>query len=469
MVSPVPITAVTGSPPLARRARGGAGVGLGAVRLTSARAESTASADPHPSTRTAHLRSRGEHPGAIASAADPGGSPPLARRARPSHRPWTGRPRLTSARAESTRCPSAPAGSGSAHLRSRGEHVGVQFEGEEAGGSPPLARRALLDHLGRSYDLRLTSARAESTSPGTASRPPSSAHLRSRGEHQSGNGKQAAEFGSPPLARRARINALPNQSYGRLTSARAESTFGVGACVVSGAAHLRSRGEHEVCVTALEAVAGSPPLARRALARGGLEDAGGRLTSARAESTASVYFSSASAAAHLRSRGEHAVDGAARMPSVGSPPLARRAPAARRPQPVAGRLTSARAESTPVIKRRIRERAAHLRSRGEHTSEAQALLNTAGSPPLARRARGEHEGPDHALRLTSARAESTFWVWRSGTGTPAHLRSRGEHKLALVVPSPSLGSPPLARRAPQRAEVLMPRVRLTSARAESTP
>jgi hypothetical protein len=109
------------------------------------------------------------------------------------------------------------------------------------------------------------------------------------------------------------------------------------------------------------------------------------------------------------------------------------------------------------------------------------------SPPLARKARPVVHAEDLSHRFTSARAESPtaslptttssnslrsrgrarrpLWPARLATGSPP----RGEHFTARVKPGSIAGSPPLARRTHGVAGAGAPFVRITSARAESTP
>ncbi len=274
---------------------------------------------------------------------------------------------------------------------------------------------------------RLTSAPAESTrGPGRAPTG-APAHLRSRGEHSGGQPSAVAAYGSPPLARRAHRRCGNCDQRIRLTSARAESTTRTGRSSASSSAHLRSRGEHLAGAVALDHLVGSPPLARRARAQGRSRLPGGRLTSARAESTALRVPVNRQALAHLRSRGEHA-----QAPTVtglpdGSPPLARRAPGRGSCGRCARRLTSARAESTSRARSCGCSSSAHLRSRGEHGSAQAHAGAPDGSPPLARRAPSPRSGHRPRGRLTSARAESTRPAAPRRGPRPAHLRSRGEH------------------------------------------
>ncbi len=94
-------------------------------------------------------------------------------------------------------------------------------------GSPPLARRGQLAHAACVTVDRLTSARAERTSGGSAALVATPAHLRSRGEDSLPPPSRGGVFdGSPPLARRG-LNPWPDEyEDGRLTSARAERTCG---------------------------------------------------------------------------------------------------------------------------------------------------------------------------------------------------------------------------------------------------
>ncbi|RLV64286.1 hypothetical protein STAN_7106 [Streptomyces sp. CBMAI 2042] len=131
------------------------------------------------------------------------------------------------------------------------------------------------------------------------------------------------------------------------------------------------------------------------------------LTSARAESTGRPRPGRGCTPFHLRSRGEHAKNPRFNAPKNGSPPLARRAQTPAAAPGARVRLTSARAESTATAATVGAVGAAHLRSRGEHLPAANTHGGYYGSPPLARRARDHHPGTAGHGRLTSARAEST--------------------------------------------------------------
>ena len=211
-------------------------------------------------------------------------------------------------------------------------------------------------------------------------------------------------------------------------------------------AHLRSRGEDERDQHLALIKDGSPPLARRGLAEFGRRIEDDRLTSARAERTCRPGTTAPRGSAHLRSRGEDPTPAAARPSMNGSPPLARRGPTDLVSWLHRQRLTSARAERTTGWAVAPPADSAHLRSRGEDRALADQPGLVRGSPPLARR------GPDRGrqvlrgLRLTSARAERTTRTPSTGHRPAAHLRSRGEDVGGRDPPNVLGGSPPLARR-----------------------
>ncbi len=335
------------------------------------------------------------------------GSPPLARRALLPQESGCDHVRFTSARAESTPSSARPSGTKPVHLRSRGENPGVAGDDSMAAGSPPLARRARGAHQDAAPRVRFTSARAESTTWSAPPQPPPPVHLRSRGEHQTFGTLRASQDGSPPLARRARWTGRTSAGAGRFTSARAESTKAAAGTAGAKKVHLRSRGEHGVALAMGQASHGSPPLARRAPEDVAEEAAELRFTSARAESTRRHRRPGPRGPVHLRSRGEHDPPPHRVHRACGSPPLARRARPDEAAAPDAARFTSARAESTRRGRRRRTCRAVHLRSRGEHDDEHRDADEHPGSPPLARRARGDQLPGARGGRFTSARAEST--------------------------------------------------------------
>ncbi len=234
------------------------------------------------------------------------------------------------------------------------------------------------------------------------------------------------------------------------------------------ATHLRSRGEHQVLSAARVPGPDPPPLARRARIRPGPGRSVVRPTSARAESTLPHGLPRAVLRTHLRSRGEHRLWIGSMQLFCDPPPLARRARKRLRHDRGLLRPTSARAESTAAAVRSPRSRTTHLRSRGEHPTMEESDPRRTDPPPLARRARRRTLPLRARLRPTSARAESTPVGTRGRRLRPTHLRSRGEHIFGSAFRATSSDPPPLARRAPQTCRSEACKYRPTSARAEST-
>ena len=361
---------LSGSPPLARGARHpqrGAGRSRG---LTPARAGSTGVVLPDGRFLWAHPRSRGEHLALDDRTVEAVGSPPLARGARDGAADGADLRRLTPARAGSTLCCVRGQAPRRAHPRSRGEHHWVNLERILGEGSPPLARGALPHTREPVTPRRLTPARAGSTAGAGFESSRRQAHPRSRGEHSSAPARETRPGGSPPLARGALVRPGRAECRARLTPARAGSTAGARPAAVGAGAHPRSRGEHDCGHVAHRKGEGSPPLARGALARARRQVVLVRLTPARAGSTAVNSSAYTSAWAHPRSRGEHwsvlwqvvigvgsppVARGARALPFAafslyGSPPLARGAPGIARRRAVPRGLTPARAGSTRITR-----------------------------------------------------------------------------------------------------------------------
>ncbi len=319
-----------------------------------------------------------------------------------------------------------------------------------ADGSPPPARRALLTALRPRPHQRFTSACAESTPTAPPSRPPSTVHLRLRGEHRRGPRCLRRAGGSPPPARRAHEADDDATGHVRCTSACAESTWERPAWRRTRPVHLRLRGEHDMSAQ-LEALhTGSPPPARRARLGHAPGSLGRRFTSACAESTRTPAGTATPSTVHLRLRGEHAPWARERPSGSGSPPPARRAHRRRQDPGQRARFTSACAESTRLRGKRLRGRPVHLRLRGEHARHPAVPRLRAGSPPPARRAPASSGSQADRGRFTSACAESTSPRHLRPAATPVHLRLRGEHPSERRVGCLMAGSPPPARRAQDR-------------------
>jgi hypothetical protein len=240
-----------GSPPLARGAAAGRAARISRRRVTPARAGSSPSRRRHPRTRPGHPRSRGEQANPRNANKHGQGSPPLARGADRHRRPRAARPRVTPARAGS-RWRWRPGHRGrSGHPRSRGEQVGKYDDSTTINGSPPLARGAVLRDEQVRQRPRVTPARAGSSRPGTWVPSRSPGHPRSRGEQTLLLNGDADQDGSPPLARGADFltcsvrRALPflDRSGSSAPDHDVRGSSSPAACL----AHLRSRGEDARC------------------------------------------------------------------------------------------------------------------------------------------------------------------------------------------------------------------------------
>ena len=89
--------------------------------------------------------------------------------------------------------------------------------------------------------------------------------------------------------------------------------------------------------------------------------------------------------------------------------------------------------------------AAHPRSRGEHAFLEVPGKGNFGSSPLTRGTRQAGELPLAALGLIPAHAGNTTPPPTAHAASPAHPRSRGEHRLFSPHPGRGLGSSPLTR------------------------
>ena len=151
---------------------------------------------------------------------------------------------LIPAHAGSTECWTIQAGWGWAHPRSRGEHKIPALWWRTMYGSSPLTRGALPELFRNLYLTRLIPAHAGSTGPAAPPSPKSTAHPRSRGEHDPHPRGVRVMGGSSPLTRGARGGEdWPEQTV---------------------RAHPRSRGEHVTYFPTRPQKKGSSPLTRGA-------------------------------------------------------------------------------------------------------------------------------------------------------------------------------------------------------------
>ncbi len=355
-----------GSPPLARGPLLGVDPHALGGRLTPARAGTTSVFASYGAYTPAHPRSRGDHPACASSGLGSCGSPPLARgpQCGPVHR--RGDVRLTPARAGTTAPRSGHRGPGAAHPRSRGDHRMNRRNHRPVNGSPPLARGPQRPSRTGPGHRRLTPARAGTTRPTRRANASSTAHPRSRGDHCCGSHRTWSASGSPPLARGPPDRRPLAVLVQRLTPARAGTTWArtIGAGAIT--AHPRSRGDHMVPIIGPASGIGSPPLARGPGDVAGRKALHPRLTPARAGTTGGEDDPVHGGAAHPRSRGDHHQPSPPPFSAGGSPPLARGPRAPVRSWLMPRRLTPARAGTTCSPGPAVFSGSAHPRSRADH-------------------------------------------------------------------------------------------------------
>ena len=149
----------------------------------------------------AHPRSRGEHIIIKQSLPSSRGSSPLARGTSHNRILANLSRRLIPARAGNMPSNRSSWKRLTAHPRSRGEHVHGDLQTTDATGSSPLARGTLTLFSFQALTNRLIPARAGNIVWGESGGCSGSAHPRSRGEHLSWSRYSTAFAGSSPLAR----------------------------------------------------------------------------------------------------------------------------------------------------------------------------------------------------------------------------------------------------------------------------
>ena len=190
-----------GSSPLARGTHGRDLAGPGLPRLIPARAGNTVASSYGCRRTPAHPRSRGEHPYSFRYSVFMVGSSPLTRGTPDSTANPFLRSRLIPAHAGNTNQFAKPWPADPAHPRSRGEHVAKAVSSRYRHGSSPLTR-GTPTRLNRSHPrLRLIPAHAGNTSRLPSVQCQGSAHPRSRGEHINDVVSREGINGSSPLTR----------------------------------------------------------------------------------------------------------------------------------------------------------------------------------------------------------------------------------------------------------------------------
>ena len=209
-------------------------------------------------------------------------------------------------------------------------------------------------------------------------------HPRLRGEHTVRACKSAPTKGSSPLAQGISRFLGIGLWVVRLTPARAGNMPAGVFLVLRPSAHPRSRGEHDMVFTPPKSVSGSSPLARGTFSSRRLALDEVRLIPARAGNISNTAPQTTATSAHPRSRGEHRSCASCRICWNGSSPLARGTSMSPAAFCIAARLIPARAGNISAMPDKLLRAAAHPRSRGEHARFRSRYAAAFGSSPLAR-------------------------------------------------------------------------------------
>ena len=253
------------------------------------------------------------------------------------------------------------------------------------------------------------------------------AHPRSRGEHSGRLRRRIISTGSSPLARGTfHLLGLTRCRF-RLIPARAGNILSLGHTHSFTSAHPRSRGEHQHLKILSLMAGGSSPLARGTYLSSHTHFLCRRLIPARAGNIHVFVHRIQGKSAHPRSRGEHIGPFQASLRFVGSSPLARGTFFVSDILTPFLRLIPARAGNMRASPRCSKTRPAHPRSRGEHTGSISSSGLKYGSSPLARGTWAFRESLLKLSRLIPARAGNMFGHANHGSASSAHPRSRGEH------------------------------------------
>ena len=210
----------------------------------------------------AHPRSRGENLNAGSASTAAAGSSPLTRGKRAEADALPDGAGLIPAHAGKTRQRRPTGRSCPAHPRSRGENNADAWFAVSAGGSSPLTRGKLVDHLEHLHCGGLIPAHAGKTPSRRRARPSRRAHPRSRGENAVQSACAPALMGSSPLTRGKRHHQHGLGSPRGLIPAHAGKTGLVSSGGARVGAHPRSRGENAVLWVFIRADGGSSPLTR---------------------------------------------------------------------------------------------------------------------------------------------------------------------------------------------------------------
>ena len=253
---------MTGSSPLTRGKLYRGGQHIRRDGLIPAHAGKTTTGISRSNEDTAHPRSRGENPPAVAWRVWLDGSSPLTRGKLAATGRRYGDGGLIPAHAGKTSRGSRGPGLATAHPRSRGENASVLQIVMPAPGSSPLTRGKLWCQKYQCRASRLIPAHAGKTTASKSSYLTDTAHPRSRGENVSTLRTCLTRVGSSPLTRGKLPSRQPFQFSLGLIPAHAGKTRHTWRSWARRAAHPRSRGENPCLGGEVAEVRGSSPLTR---------------------------------------------------------------------------------------------------------------------------------------------------------------------------------------------------------------
>ena len=237
-------------------------VSAGHVGLIPAHAGKTIGYCQDCQARSAHPRSRGENPPAVAWRAWFAGSSPLTRGKRVKQHADQVSIRLIPAHAGKTRGYSLVGSAPAAHPRSRGGNPPTFGRSRVGAGSSPLTRGKHGTCQPALSIRQLIPAHAGKTLSALAAGLWKSAHPRSRGENFASGALAVCRWGSSPLTRGKRRCPHGERAVRGLIPAHAGKTYRRWTAVSSPTAHPRSRGENVRLRPMCLWTTGSSPLTR---------------------------------------------------------------------------------------------------------------------------------------------------------------------------------------------------------------
>ena len=396
------------------------------------------------------------------------GSPPRVRSRRPPVQPPTAQRGITSACAEQTPLPRTSACRRWDHLRVCGADLQIAVGMGLLTGSPPRVRSRLVHGCMSFPSRRITSACAEQTRTPTAPARSAKDHLRVCGADNVTDWPETDGLGSPPRVRSRQAGKGRDDRPSGITSACAEQTAHSPLLMLIGWDHLRVCGADDARKRESQRDLGSPPRVRSRRDEAGCVGTRRGITSACAEQTTSETDTAAHDGDHLRVCGADMVAISLGVTVRGSPPRVR---SRRRSHRLCERwpgITSACAEQTTGISCPCRVDRDHLRVCGADCRSAWRRPCPNGSPPRVRSRPARPRQHPRRRRITSACAEQTSTSRTRWTPSRDHLRVCGADTPAFVRAAIDRGSPPRVRSRPLSCWASMDTVGITSACAEQT-